>query len=104
MATCSGSPPWDAQATANCSSPQPSESKPPELRNGTTWNGLAQDRQYVNESGSRAAPTSSSPAPTTAACTRCSDSVSSPRVTATSSSYVFITSRKIQGPQLQLNG
>ena len=52
-----------------------------------------EERQKVKACPSRAVPSSSSPSPTTAACTRCSDSVSSPRVTTTSSSNVLMNHR-----------
>ena len=82
--TCSGSHACDAQASASSSAPHGSSSKPPDSSSGITWKSFAHDRQNVVIPGSRAAPTSASPLPTTAACTRCSDSTASPRVTATS--------------------
>ncbi len=47
-ATCSGSPPCDAQLSATCSSPHPTASNPPASAKGITWKGLAHERQWDN--------------------------------------------------------
>ena len=51
IATCSGSPPCDAHASASSSSPHPISSKPPDAMSGITWNGLAHDRHMVTVLG-----------------------------------------------------
>ena len=51
IATCSGSPPCDAQASASWSSPQCSSSKPPDSRSGITWNGFAHERHELTICG-----------------------------------------------------
>ena len=56
--------------------------------NGITWKNFEQERHMVTSWASRAAATSTSSAPMTAACTRCVDSTTSPRVTITSSEVV----------------
>src|ERR1051325_4177872 len=98
IATCSGSPPCDAHASASSSSPHWRSSNPPDLSSGITWKGFAQDRQCVKRRGSPAPAERQSCVSTTAAWTRCRDSMTPPRVTTTSMSSDFMPGRYLLPP------